>query len=247
MKPSENLDPFPYRDFQTALSLLESSLEGPGESPYALLSGESGSGKTTLLRTLSRGIDRSRFQILYLVHGRPSPSALARVLAQALHLPMQSTRAETSRLLFQSLRHLPARLLLWIDESHMISEDALQEIRLLAEADLEGPPLFSVILSGLPSLKDKLLGPELFPLWRRVSVKASLGGLMREEVEPFLAHRFGPKEAHRFTPEACLALLEHSRGLPALVIQLARACWDAFPDQKIEAHQLAEMAQGIQS
>jgi general secretion pathway protein A len=247
MKTIETDDPFPYRDFQAALSALENSLEGSHPGHYALLSGESGSGKTTLLRTLSRRIDRSRFQILYLVHGRPSPSALARVLAQAIHLPLQNSRAVTSRLLFQSLRHLPTRLLLWIDESHMISEDALQEIRLLAEADLEGPPLFSVILSGLPSLKDKLLGPDLFPLWRRVTVKVSLGGLLREEMEPFLAHCFSAKEAHSFTPEALLALLEHSRGLPAMVIQLARACLDAFPEKNVEAQMLGEIAQNMQS
>jgi len=157
--------PFRYQDFRRAHEVLSRALRQNG---YALLLGESGTGKTTLLRDLAAGLDRSRYSLLYLCHGRPSPSALARVLAEALHLPLQRTRAEMSRLLMQHLRAWPTRLLLWIDETQLISEDTLHEIRLMAEADLEGPPLFSVILAALPELKERLLAPNLFPLWRRI-------------------------------------------------------------------------------
>jgi len=74
-------EPFPYEDFQQALGTLKTALvRGPA---YALLLGDSGSGKTTLLRALAAKLDRRRFQVLYLCHGRPSPSGLARVLADS--------------------------------------------------------------------------------------------------------------------------------------------------------------------
>ena len=105
--------PFLYQDFRYATVTLLASLRR--HDPYVLLLGESGCGKTTLLRHLQANLDKGAFSVLYLCHGRPSPSALARVLADALHLPIRRTRAETSRLLLSSLKHLPATLLRWID------------------------------------------------------------------------------------------------------------------------------------
>lgn len=221
--------PFRYQDFKRAQEALSRALRHKG---YALLLGESGTGKTTLLRDLSANLDRSRYTLLYLCHGRPSPSALARVLAEALHLPLQRTRAEMSRLLMQHLRTQPTRLLLWIDETQLIGEDTLHEIRLLAEADLEGPPLFSVILTALPELKERLLAPALFPLWRRIGVKVTLSGLRREEVEPFLDHVHGERARRIFTPEALTVLFEHSRGIPAILGEQAGQCLLRRPDPK---------------
>jgi len=230
---------YPYKDFQEALRRLETTLtRGPA---YALLLGESGTGKTTLLRTLKAGLDRRRFQVLYLCHGRPSPTGLTRVLAEALHLPLHRSRAETSRLLVQTLRDLPTRLLLWIDEAQLIHEDTLHELRLLAEADLDGPPLFSVVLAALPELKDRLLAPQHFPLWRRIVARVALTGLVREEVASFLAHALGKEPAGRFSPEALAAIFEAARGIPAVVQSFAAECLKARPQGPITAETVAEI------
>jgi len=237
--------PFMYEDFQQALDSLKRTLvRAPA---YALLLGDSGSGKTTLLRTLAAKLDRRRFQILYLCHGRPSPSGLARVLAEALHLPLRRTRAETSRLLVQTLRNLPTRLLFWIDEAQLIHEDTLHEIRLLAEADLDGPPLFSVLLTALPELKERLLAPQLFPLWRRIRTKFTLTGLRRGELERFLVHSLGKDSATRFEPPALDAIFEQGRGLPALLCDFADECLTAHPKGPISPEQVAAVLDRIES
>ena len=237
--------PFMYEDFQHALnSLNEALVQGPA---YALLLGDSGSGKTTLLRTLAAGLDRRRFHVLYLCHGQPSPSGLARVLAEALHLPLRRTRAETSRLLVQTLRNLPTRLLFFIDEAQLIRDDTLHEIRLLAEADLEGPPLFSVVLSALPALKDQLLAPQLFPLWRRIRPKLTLTGLRRNELERFLDHRIAKHTAARFDAPALDAIFEQGRGTPALMSDYVHACLHAHPKGPIRAEQVAEVLDQIEA
>jgi len=234
-----------YEDFQEALHTLNEALvQGPA---YALLLGDSGSGKTTLLRTLAASLDRRRFHVLYLCHGQPSPSGLARVLAEALHLPLRRTRAETSRLLVQTLRNLPTRLLFFIDEAQLIRDDTLHEIRLLAEADLEGPPLFSVVLSALPELKDQLLAPQLFPLWRRIRPKLTITGLRRSELEGFLDHSIGKNTTAHFESQALDAIFEQGRGTPALLVAFTASCLKAHPQGTIRAEQVAAVLDRIEA
>ena len=236
--------PFLFHDFKEALDRLESSLKkGPS---YALLLGESGTGKTTLLRTLSSRLDPRKYQIIYLCHGRPSPSALARVLAHTFHLPLRYTRAETSRLLRQTLQNLPTRLLFWIDEAQMMPDDTLHEIRLLAEADLDGPPLFSVILSGLPQLKEKLLNPALFPLWRRINPKVHINGLLQQELSAYVEHRFKEKISSRLTDEILLMLFEHSRGIPAVLDLFISECLKTVKPGPIPRQTVSEIIENLE-
>ncbi|MBW1897387.1 MAG: AAA family ATPase [Deltaproteobacteria bacterium] len=235
MKPLNVLepltDPFFYHDFKSALDRLENDLvNGPC---YALLIGESGTGKTTLLRTLMTRLDPRKYNIIYLCHGRPSPSALARVMAHKFHFPLRYTRAETSQLLLQSLQNLPTKPFLWIDEAQMMPDDTLHEIRLLSEADLAGPPLFSVLLSGLPPLKDKLLNPDLFALWRRINPKLYLTGILHEEIDAYIHHRFGEQNASRLDSESRLHIFEHSRAIPALMDLIINECVKSVPSGAI--------------
>jgi len=238
MKNSAAPEPFPYQDFQQALATLKTALVHA--SVYALVLGESGSGKTTLLRALADRLDRRRFHVLYLSHGQPSPSGLVRLLAETFHLPLRRTRSETSRLLVQTLRHLPTRLVLALDEAQPLSDETLHEIRLLAEADLDATALFSVVLSGLPELKERLLAPHLFPLWRRMRPRVCLTGLRREELAPFLVHHLGKETPARFDPAALDALFEQARGLPALIHDGAQDCLKACPKGLIGASHVAD-------
>lgn len=235
--------PFMYEDFSQALNALHTAFSA--SSAYALLLGESGSGKTTLLRTLADKLDHHRFHVLYLCHR--SPCGLSRMLAEALHLPLNLSRTQISRLLLQSLRNLPTRLLLYIDEAQLIDEHTLQDIRLLAESDLHSPPLFSVLLTALPQFKEILLSPQLFPLWRRISPKLTLTGLRKEELIPFLSHAVEKNINTRFSEPALAAIFEQGRGLPALIQSFAMECLHAHPKGQIDAEQVADVLQAIET
>lgn len=220
--------PFVYSDFEEAKGkILRAVPSGPF---YALLTGASGTGKTSLLREVSASLDRHRYQVHYLAQSNASSAGLGRFLAETLHLTPRRSHTETLRAMAQALRTLPFRVLLFIDEAHLLAADALQEIRLLAESEIDSPPLFTVLFSGLPELREKLEAPALFPLKRRLLLRLELRGLKSDEVEGFLLNRLG-EAARKLPAEALPSIFERARGVPALLEALAKACLEAAGDK----------------
>ena len=205
--------PFLYADYVQAQAELQSALEaGPF---YGVLSGPSGMGKSSLLHCLSGAVDAHRFQVVYLSSSRANVTNLVRFLAVSLRVSPSRSHLETVQALTQVLRFQPAHLVVEVDEADRVAPDALQELRVLAECDAPGKQLFSVVLSGLPDLLCLLDSPALFPLKRRLSVRARLSGLRRDELEPFLAHRFGA-DAQRVPALVHDELFERAQGTPGL-------------------------------
>jgi type II secretory pathway predicted ATPase ExeA len=207
---------FPYADFVRARAALEHAVT---TSSYNLVLGQSGTGKTLLLRLVKASLDH-RYQPVYMVgEARLSPSALARVLALAVHLPLPRTHVEAVRALGQLLRaRLPgSRLVVLVDEAQRLHDDALDALRLLAEIELDSPPLFSVVLAGPPELRERFEAVDLFAFKRRLTVRVELTGLRADECRPFLARRLGEDRSARFREDALGLVFERGRGIPALV------------------------------
>jgi len=223
--------PVVYSDFEAARERLARAI--PAGPFYGTLVGPSGSGKTSLLREVAATLDRHRFQSHYLAHSGTSTSGLGRFLAEILHITPRRSHTETLHAMSQALRALPFRIILFVDEAHLLSDDALQEVRLLAESELESPPLFTVLLAGAPELKKRLDAPFLFPLKRRISVRLELTGLQQDEVGPFLSFRLGDEAASRFAADVLPVIFERTRGIPALVEDLARLCLESVPEKAV--------------
>jgi type II secretory pathway predicted ATPase ExeA len=98
----------------------------------------------------------------------------------------------------------------------------LQEIRMLAESDLGIEPLATVVLSGLPALVSHMDAPALFPFKRRVTLRCSLAGLRRDELAPFVEHRFGGTDAPRIPTAVHDELFERTQATPALIDTVIR-------------------------
>jgi general secretion pathway protein A len=217
---------FVYSDFEHAKErILKSISAGPF---YGLLTGSSGTGKTSLLREIAAVVDRHRCQVHYLAQSQASSVGVGRFLAETLRLSARRTHTQTLRALADTLKAVPFRVLLFIDEAHCLVPDALQEIRLLAESEIDSLPLFSVLFAGLPELKAKLDAPQLFPLKRRLLFRLELNGLKADEVAGFFALRLGDLAA-RFPSAAVPQFFERAGGVPALLESLAKACLEASP------------------
>jgi type II secretory pathway predicted ATPase ExeA len=238
--------PFLFQDFHDAAAAIQDALNQ--QQSYVLLLGESGCGKTTLLRYLHQLLDKNTFSILYLCNKQATGANLLSILAKYLHLPLWCSRVETASMVSIALKNIPTRILLWIDEAHLLRDDTLDELRLLCEADLLEPALFSVMLSALPSIKDRLLAPQLFPLLRRISTRIRMRGLQHEEIPAFLNHVLGNQTAPKFSQEALSLLFEHARGLPALLIDYCSRCLKTLKNTSlISKQQTIDIIDSIQS
>ena len=213
-----NQAPYPYRDWTQALSWLQGAMRRG--TFYGLVTGASGTGKTSLCHTLSVSLDDPKSQLLYLSASHVSLLSVVRYFAQVLRVPPRRSSVETTKVLVDVIKERSARPVLWIDEADRMPMSTLTELRSLVEFEPQPAPLLSLVLAGPPELKITLDAPELFALKRRVVVKAVLEGLRRDELDPFLLHRFG--DAARRVPAALKdELFERTRGTPALVDRVA--------------------------
>jgi type II secretory pathway predicted ATPase ExeA len=211
--------PFPYADYVQAKKTLQQTLRG-GPRFYGLVCGASGMGKTCLLRDISGSLDRH--QVVYISSSKVSIVGIVRFLAQTLHVSPRRSYLETVHLLSEAIRAQAAHMLLWIDEADQMEAATLQEIRMLAESDLGTEPLATVVLSGLPALIAHMDAPALFPFKRRVTLRCSLAGLRRDELDPFLEHRFGTTDAQRVPVAVRDELFERTQATPALIDTVIR-------------------------
>lgn len=215
-----NAAPFPYADYVQAKKTLQQTLRGPRF--YGLVRGASGMGKTCLLRDISGTLDRHRHQVVYISSSKVSIVGIVRFLAQTLHVSPRRSYLETVHLLSEAIRAQAAHMLIWIDEADQMEGATLQEIRMLAESDLGTEPLATVVLSGLPALAAHMDAPALFPFKRRVTLRCSLAGLRRDELDPFVEHRFGSTDAPRIPTAVRDELFERTQATPALIDTVVR-------------------------
>jgi len=212
--------PFGYNDYVQARQALQRALGGPPF--YALVTGASGMGKTCLLRDIAAGLDRHRHHIVYVSSSKASLVGVVHFLAQDLHVSPRRCYLETVQILTEAIQAQTAHLLLWIDEAHEVDPATLQEVRMVAEAGLGAEQILSVVLSGLPSLVAHLDAPKLFPLKRRIALRCRLDGLRRDELDPFLEHRFGHTDAQRVPDTLRDELFERTQAAPALIDSVLR-------------------------
>lgn len=211
---------FPYRDYVSARDAIAAAVrKGPF---YGEVTSASGMGKTSLTRDLAAVLDRHRYNILYLSAPNASILGISRYFAATCHVTPKRSCLETGKVLADALKSQASHHVVWLDEADRLSKETLGEIRVLAECDLEMPQLFSIVFSGLPEFRSLLGSHTLFPLRRRISVRVQITGLCRDELDPFMIHRFGSRDAKRIPQGLRDELFERALATPALLDRVVR-------------------------
>ena len=138
------------------------------------------------------------------------------------------------------------RVVVCLDEAQAMPVESLEALRLLTNLETEKRKLMQVVLFGQPELDQKLRQQSVRQLKQRITFDYRLGGLRRDEVDHYLAHRLkiaGHGSGQLFSKGAVRALHRVSGGTPRLINILAhKALLLAYGEGK---HQL--MARHVQA
>jgi len=198
-----------------------------------VITGDIGSGKTTIGRAMcDRCNDHAT--IVRLFHGHRTADELLAHLLRHIGLEVGNDEDHARKLerLERHLRHssfAERPLVLFVDEAQTLSDEALEELRLLTNFDTNTHKLLQLVLVGQPELRDRLREPRFNALRQRIVMAKQLRPMNRQETGQYLAHRIVAASRNRqqrvwFTPEAIDRLHAHSQGIPRLINVLADNC-----------------------
>lgn len=239
---------FLSRQHRMALELLVYGLRN--RAMFCVVCGDIGTGKTTLVRYLLKRLgSRVTVGMITGVNG-PFLELLQWILFafgveyQGLDkIGMQQALVEY----FKRQEARSKRVTLVIDEAQALAPEVLEELRLFSNVNFGQAMLLQTVLVGQPSLRDILRRPEMRQFAQRVAVDYILSPLDKDQTEAYIRHRLSianPAKEGVFTPEACEAVFEASRGIPRLINLLCdTALVYGFADQKkeIDADTVREM------
>jgi general secretion pathway protein A len=190
---------------------------------YVQLTGEVGAGKTTVCRAMLRQLD-NHFYTALIVNPVLSANELMKAIATEFGLDVNNldrhgTVAAINAFLIQQVQQCGDAVLV-IDESQNLTEELLEQVRLLSNLEMENRKLLQIVLLGQPELRDRLNSPRLRQLRQRITVRYHLAPLSRLEVAEYIQHRLtqaGAKGRPTFTKWALWRIFNYTRGIPRLV------------------------------
>jgi general secretion pathway protein A len=105
---------------------------------------------------------------------------------------------------------------LLVDEAQNLSDEVLEEFRLLLNIETTKNKLLQIVLLGQPELHDQLQKPSVRHISARIAVRANLNPLPPEESQAYIAHRLklAGGEMEIFSPAALKTLIAHAKGIP---------------------------------
>ncbi len=190
---------------------------------FVQLTGEVGAGKTTLCRAMLEQLD-GHYATALILNPVMSAQELIKAIAVEFGLPVNGldrldTLAVINQFLLQQVERAQDTVLI-IDEAQDLTDELLEQVRLLSNLETDNRKLLQIVLMGQPELRDRLNNPRLRQLHQRITVRYHLQPLCRFEVSQYIQHRLevsGAKGVPYFTQPALWRVFNYSKGIPRLV------------------------------
>lgn len=188
-------------------------------SGFTTLTGETGTGKTTLVSSiLARNF--AQLRAAYVINPKLSFEDILRVVLGQFGIPcMGPTKLDRIEALvgFLGGRMPNERLAIIVDEAQDLSDDVLEELRLLSNYGQRIGRYLQLVLVGQPELALRLKSPSLRQFSQRVAARSVLSRLSFAEAHEYVEYRLRTKDGRSrdiFDSEALNYLLRHSAGIP---------------------------------
>lgn len=229
LRPPFNVAPNPGNFFfssihQEALAKLRYGVES--RKGLITIVGEPGTGKTSLLRMFVASAAPTIRTVIISDPRIVWKKMLQLMLSRCgLKVPRSDTEAMIRRLdthlKGEQNRHRTVVLL--IDEAQTLSEELLEQLRLLSNLEAKNEKLLQIILAGQPELEEKLAEPKLSPLKQRVALSLQLSPLKPDEVNgyiQFMLEKAGYQGKELFDRSVVERISSYSKGTPRIINSL---------------------------
>lgn len=175
------------------------------------------------VRAAVAGLDRTRHHVIYI----PNPAFGTRGLYVAIvgalgaapryRKPELIAQAQTLLAVESAERH--RKVVVILDEAHLLSPDQLEELRLLTSADMDTANPFAGILEGQPALAQQLRMGTFTALDQRIAIRYTLTPMDLGESAQYLCHHLTlvGRSDPIFADDAVARLHGVANGLPRLL------------------------------
>ncbi len=236
-----NPDPrylFLTRHTEEALACLTYGIQS--RKGFVLLTGEVGTGKTTLINKLLEWLRLQQVATAFIFNSRLNVPQFLDYMMADFGIPTDSR--SKSQILLRLYNWLLDRYragetaVLIVDEAQNLTDEVLEEIRMLTNLETFTEKLLQIVLVGQPELEHKLKQPQLRQLRQRLTLRARTHPLSADETRAYVQQRLriaGSNGQQIFEPEALAAIHRHATGIPRVINLLCEHCLvSAFVDQQ---------------
>jgi type II secretory pathway predicted ATPase ExeA len=208
--------------------LVATLVEALQERTSVMLIGEAGVGKTCVLRALRHALPSAGFRLTYCHNATLGRRDFYRQLGLALGLTSSSTAASLFYSISTHIEELAkerAHSVLLLDESHLLHQDVLDHLHILCNFGWDSRPLLSLILVGLPELRDRLALRRNRSIASRLQHRLEVGPLVPADSADYLRVRMKRAGCDRevFSEDAVALLHEATGGAMRNLDRLASA------------------------
>jgi type II secretory pathway predicted ATPase ExeA len=197
------------------------------ERALGVLTGEVGAGKTVAARAALAGLDTSRHTVIYLgnpaVGARGIYAAIVTALGGVPRFHKASLIPQTTDALAAEENERGRRVVVVVDEAHLLGPDQLEELRLLTNAEMDSHSAFACLLVGQPTLRRRIKLGTFAALDQRIALRFAMPPMTPAETTAYIAHHLNlaGRADTLFSDDATALIHQVARGLPRAVNNLA--------------------------
>ncbi len=198
-------------------ALVDDLCEALEERASVLLTGEPGVGKTCVLRALRQRLPIKGFRLTYCHNATLGRRDFYRQLCLALGLDPRATAAAvfyTVSTHVEDLGKEKVHPVFLLDEAHLLHQDTLDHLHILLNYQWDSRALLSLVLVGLPELRDRLELRRNRSLRGRLQRRFHLDPLAPDDTLEYLRYRLRRAGCDRelFSSDAVALLHEAATG-----------------------------------
>lgn len=218
---------------------------------FILLTGDVGTGKTTILNVFLRWLQARGASTAFIFNPHLKPDDFIDLML--LDFGLDRGAESKSQCMLRFNRWLLERydsqspVVLLVDESQQLSEEVLEELRLLTNLETHMHKLLQIVLCGQPELNELLARPSLRQLRQRIGLRCKTVPFREDQTGEYIRQRLraaGASDVNLFDPGAVHLVHQISGGIPRVINALCEQLLiEAYCDNRPAID--AEMVTGV--